>query len=114
MKTSKILFILLFFSMFLNSCKKDYPEDIPKWVKEKIKYCDKKKNNCGKVEKLIIDEYSYQGNIYYRLYIEYPPPSQNDYYDYYGTIVCSNIWSQGCSYFSNGKKNFIRRIWKEK
>jgi hypothetical protein len=114
MKTSKILFLLLFFSIFLNSCKKDYPEDIPKWVKEKIKYCDKKKNNCGIVEKLIIDEYSYQGNIYYRIYVQYPPPRQNDYYDYNGILVCSDIFNKSCSYFSNGYQTFIRRIWQEK
>jgi hypothetical protein len=114
MKIAKILFLLLFFSMFLSSCKKDYPEDIPKWVKEKIKYCDKKKNNCGIVEKLIIDEYSYQGNIYYRLYIGYPPPRQNDFYDYEGNFICSEIYNISCSYFYNGNLIFIRRIWQEK
>jgi hypothetical protein len=114
MKTAQILFLLLFFSMFFNSCKKDYPEDIPKWVKEKIKYCDKKKNNCGKVEKLIIDEYSYKGDIYYNLYVPVAPPRQNDFYDYNGNLICSDSYSQSCSYFSTSKLNIIRRIWQEK
>lgn len=114
MKIAKILYLLLFFLMFFISCKKDYPKDIPKWVKEKIKYCDKKKNNCGLVAKLIIDEYSYQGNIYYRLYVEYPKPRTNDYYDYNGNLVCSDVFNTSCSYFSNGNNTFLRRIWKEK
>ena len=114
MKTNKLLLLLLIFTLVLNSCKKDYPKDIPKWVKEKIKYCDKKKNNCGKVEKLVIDEYSYQGKLYYNLYVEYPPPRQNDFYDYDGSFICSDSFSQSCSYFSNSKLTIIRRIWKEK
>lgn len=114
MKITKILYLLLFFLVVFSSCKKDYPKDIPKWVKEKIKYCDKEKNDCGKVAKLVIDEHTYQGNIYYRLYVEYSLPRQNEYYDYDGNYVCSNPMGNSCSYFSYANNTFNRRIWKEK
>ena len=114
MKTNKLTILLLFFTILLISCKKDYPKDIPNWVKEKIKYCDKKKNNCGKVEKLVIDEWSYQDKLYYNLYIEYSPPRLNDFYDYNGNLICSDPMLNGCIYFSNSKSSFVRRIWKEK
>jgi len=114
MKKIKIILLATLILFAANSCKKDYPKDIPDWLKNEINFCGKKKNNCGKVADLIIDEYYYQGNIYYRFYIQYPPPRRNDYYDYNGNIICSNIWDPGCNYFSNGNKTFTRRIWKEK
>jgi hypothetical protein len=111
MKTAKDLFLLIFFALLVNSCNKDYPKDIPKWLEKKIKYCDKRKNDC---QMLIIDEYSYQGEIYYNLYVPEAPPRQNDFYDYNGNLICSESYSQSCSYFSNSKLNIIRRIWQEK
>jgi hypothetical protein len=114
MNNNNITILLIFFSTLIISCKKDYPKDIPNWVKEKIKYCDKKKNNCGKVEKLVIDEWSHKDKLYYNLYIEYPIPRLNDFYDYDGNLVCSDPMLNGCNYFSNTPRLFVRRIWKEK
>ena len=31
------IILLVFVLIFSNSCKKDYPSDIPQWIKEKIK-----------------------------------------------------------------------------
>jgi len=111
MKKIKILLLATLVLFAANSCKKDYPKDIPDWLKDKIKFCDKKKNDCNE---LIIDEYSYEGDIYYRLYVPHSPPRQNDYYDYNGNFMCSDLFNVPCSYFVNGNLVLKRNIWQEK
>jgi len=40
----KNLILLFFLTVALTTCKKDYPDDIPQWIKDKIKEC--KRGNC--------------------------------------------------------------------
>jgi len=113
MKKIKLILLTLIVAMSVNSCKKDYPKDIPNWLEDKIKYCDKNKNDC---HGLIIDEYSYQSNIYYELYVPIAAPRPNDYYDYNGNLICSDPYMTGnvsCGSFTSGNLTFKRRIWQE-
>lgn len=109
-----VIIIFIGFSFLLNGCKKDYPKDIPQWVKDKICFCKKKKNDC---HKLSIKEYLYEGNLYYRLEeSEFSLPRKNDYYDVNQNLVCSDymqIGNPSCSYFSNGELLLKRSIWQE-
>jgi hypothetical protein len=113
MKKIKIYGLLIVAIMLFSTCKKDYPDDIPQWVKDKIKYCVKKKNDCAK---LIIKEYSYNGNLYYNLRIPVSAPTQNDYYNEEGELVCSDVSGAGlvdCGGFTPSDLIFIRKIWQE-
>ncbi|MEI6764838.1 MAG: hypothetical protein WCM76_04295 [Bacteroidota bacterium] len=39
-------FVLIFFLLFFSQCKKDYPDDIPKWVKTEIQNFKKVTPDC--------------------------------------------------------------------
>ncbi len=103
--------MLFIIAIVASSCEKDYPKDIPDWLIEKINYCDKRINNC---HELIIDEYIYQGNLYYSLYKPNILPMRSDYYDYNGNYICADPWQNpNPTCFSNGNAIITRRIWQE-
>jgi hypothetical protein len=113
MKKIKIYGLLIVAIILFSTCKKDYPDDIPQWVKDKIKYCDKKKNDC---HGLFIFEYSYQGNLYYQLYVDYPAPTVNEFYDSDGNLICSDPWklrNVDCGGFTPDELILTRKIWQE-
>jgi hypothetical protein len=114
MKNLKIYGLLVVAIMLFSTCKKDYPDDIPQWVKDKICYCKKKKNDCKGLE---ITEYSFNGTLYYRLNESaMSAPRRNDYYDNNENNVCSDpvqIGNPSCPFFSNGNLLLTRNIWRE-
>ena len=55
-----MLLFISFLAFTLTACKKDYPKDIPKWIKEKIKI-EKRNSNY-----YWIDEYSIGDSIIYK------------------------------------------------
>jgi hypothetical protein len=57
MKNKTFVYLVLFISLLLfNQCKKDYPDDIPKWVKEDIQKFKKVTPGC------ICYNYNWDGN----------------------------------------------------
>ena len=95
------------------ACEK-YPEDIPPWVREKIKYCAKDKNNCRGVS---IDEYGYAGQSYYLLSY-FNSFGYAELYDRQGEMVCSGsldigIGMDSCGVIPDSEIDFIRDIWSE-
>lgn len=81
--------IFLSFIVLIISCKKDYPSDIPKWLKNKINEC--------KSESIKTGEHCHCGpNHIYRFYLDgqtyfqfnYDYPSTDDYYNYYYNYLC--------------------------
>jgi len=61
MKTMKLLTFALLLIVISGSCKKDYPKDIPDWLKDRIKEEKKNPSACC----LTIDEYVYENNSIY-------------------------------------------------
>ena len=79
--------------LFLLSCKKEYPSDIPKWLKNQIDICKKKKNDC---KNLVVIEYSCKGELIYYLHAGTSYPYVNEeYLNYAGNVLCSNPWGIG-------------------
>ncbi|MDD5570290.1 MAG: hypothetical protein PHD97_03945 [Bacteroidales bacterium] len=70
----------------MSSCKKDYPKDIPEWLKEKIKGCNKNKNCCYLDKGLKIDEWELNGTIIYSYVGGYP--DDYSFYDFSGKLIC--------------------------
>ena len=70
------------------ACEK-YPEDIPPWVRERIKYCAKEKNDC---RSLVIVTYDESGRKIYLLH-QTAPLARWEYYGEDGTLLCG--WNSG-------------------
>ena len=75
----KVLFAIAFFLFLLGvvSCKRDYPRNIPHWLKDKIKELKKegkRKGGCGLGECMSIHEFSDGTNVFYvwRVGTEFP------------------------------------------
>jgi hypothetical protein len=82
-----ILFTSLFISLY--SCKKDYPQDTPKWLKQKIKEIKKREDPIGSPNS--IEEYKKGETIIYAFdYIPFNGGwNRYDFYDYSGNKICS-------------------------
>ena len=114
-KIFKLVF-LLGLILTLQNCKKDYPNDVPNWVKKKIKYC--KKNNCCLNSGYFgIAEYINVENNQKIFTIEYGTSMGcSKYYDEYQNIICSNgggCWNDSCGNIPYNKLNFSRIIWSD-
>ncbi len=110
------IILLVFVLIFSNSCKKDYPSDIPQWIKEKIKmYKYLEDENHLKTPVSIVEYKDNNENCIYLF--DYSPISggvdRYDYYDSSGFEICSCIWcwnpGQGCTI--NGQ--LIHDVYKE-
>ena len=118
MKKAKLFLITILILIGTYSCKKDYPKDIPNWLKSKIKELDKESKGKGCIYDVCMDieEYKYEANI---LYLFQPGSTPIGYivYDYNGTELChfETIQPDTCGCVSNFKNyQFNRLIWKEK
>jgi hypothetical protein len=69
----------------LYSCKKDYPKDTPKWLKEKIREY-KKNEGYGSPE--YIEEYKKDENIIYVFWYTSNSEGGIVYYNYSGNKIC--------------------------
>ena len=117
MKKFKILFLATLLLFAVNSCNKDYPKDIPDWLKDKIKEI-KKDNPCNELL-ISIQEYEKTSNndIVY-VFTKPCPMCTYKVYDYNGNVICNDIsiWtgSDNCGNLSFSEYLFTRQIWQEK
>lgn len=107
----------MFLIIAFTSCKKDYPDDIPQWLKDKIKTC-KKGSCCTQLGPLVISEYTNtidQSHIY--KFGRACPHCCDEYYDYNGYLLCTNdiVWcpDDSCATIPFNKISFSREIWHE-
>ena len=113
----KVLIMVSFLALAVASCKKDYPDDIPQWVKDKIKSC--KYSGCyytggstltiselkNITDGSLIIEYSGQMN-----------PAAYYYFDYSGNPICeggSSLPGINCNRMIDSIYVFNRIIWHE-
>lgn len=98
MKIIKTLFVLFLLFSYSSCTKKDYPDDIPQWVVDKIQE-RKKLHQCGTYHSPVIMEYSNptsQTKVYGFVGRYYKNPTSNIlfpktiYYDYNENILCEN------------------------
>lgn len=115
METKKIL-LLSFLVFALCTCKKDYPNDIPQWVKNRIKEC--KRGNCCFDGGMEISEYTNtldQSKIY--VFDKYVSMACDEYYSSNGDLLCHYgiVYCPGdsCGNIPINKLVFSRVIWRE-
>lgn len=118
MKNTKTILLLLVLFIGIYSCKKDYPKDIPDWLKDKIKELKKETkgySNCRYDLCMNIDEYTDGSDIIYWFMPGATPVGyqvftyDGNYQCVFETIIpdtCGNIYTLKDYYF-------VRRIWKE-
>lgn len=118
---SYILSLLIILLLFVGCKKKDYPKDIPQWLKDDIeKYEDHPSPN---VNSTFIDEYKIgtSDDIVY-FWATYNMEWGRAYFDYYGNLLCSNSGGYGnedanplndtlCSDLNTSELVFVREIW---
>jgi hypothetical protein len=111
MKTKKNLLLLISLSLFLYTCKKDYPSDIPQWLKDKIEHCKKTHDCCGYNSALTIMEFKNDsGDIQYKFSLI----ETYTLYDYQGNVLCIyNLGISDCPNYIGAGYNESRIIWEE-
>lgn len=117
MKTKLILIIFPVILLVLASCKKDYPNDIPQWLENKIKEC-KKGSCCTQLGPLGISEYvNTNDQSYIYKFWRGCPHCCDEYYDFNGNLICTNniVWCPGdsCGTIPFNTIVFSRDIWRE-
>lgn len=102
------IFLFFFLAVTLIACKKDYPEDIPQWVKQRIK--EQKNYNTGCIT---ISEYSKGDSIVYKLFVRLFE-SDWDLYDYSGNYICAySMGGTTCKFNIYNHLTFRRAIWSD-
>jgi len=104
MKRYKIIhaiIVALFFCAFF-SCKKDYPKDIPEWLRKNIQEHKRNNDGCGAYGCLVIKEYMFKDSclVYSNECVGSPEIS---FYDISGNHIClkGNLGTQTW-WFENG------------
>ena len=117
MKRLTIILFVLLIALVATDCKKKYPKDIPKWLKEKIDKMEKdsKGKGCKYESCRSVEEYNDGSSTFYWINDSGTAnPMGYHIYDYNGIMVCS---VSGSYYAPCGNigyaKNFIRLIWQE-
>src|SRR5262245_33346793 len=109
----KIIAVCVVMLVVSPACEK-YPDGVPSWLREKIKYCAKEKNDC---RGLTIDEYSYNGGLYYILEERAVAFSEEQLYDFAGELICTgdiNTWGDDtCGGVPEGELVHTRDLWTE-
>lgn len=111
-----ILIILL--AVNISSCRRDYPRDIPDWLKDKIKELKKETkgiNGCRYYICMTIDEYTDGSNTTFWFQPGGTPVGYK-VYDYYGNEQCyfETVTPNNCGGINNLQSfYFKRRIWSE-
>ena len=108
----KKLFVLLTIVMLISACKKDYPKDIPQWVKDKIIHCKKTSDCCGHgFHPLHIYEYKNETSIVYIF-----SGDGEITFDYYGNVLCDyyfGTWTCSPTYLQDNNYKKTREVWSE-
>ncbi len=111
------LYLILVFSLF--ACKKDFPSDIPQWVKAEIVKC--KRGSCCDLSGngWSIGEYINKKNQQ-KIYVfqkSNDGMSCKEYYDYDGNLICYHniVYCPGdsCGNIPIVDLNYSRGIWSE-
>lgn len=113
MKKNTLQLIVLVLLLVLPSCKKPYPNDIPGWLKSKIDYCKKKKNDCNSLQ---VQELKCDGELVYLLSEDIRASDHYlEYRNYDGNILCSgdNILPDTCGFCPLTNLIYERSIWRE-
>lgn len=123
MKRTAIVILMILISFAVTDCKKkNYPSDIPKWLKERIDKMEKdskgivfsRKRNCKFTIPRTVKEYSDGSSTFYWISDGSANPTGYYIYNYNGQEVCA--YSGGYAFpcgNSGYEKNFVRIIWKE-
>lgn len=101
MKT-KYLILLLFVTVTFSSCKKDYPNDIPDWIKTYIKNCKIKNECCGPAGCILIEEWEFNDIRVYSF--AGGAPMYYQFFDYQGNKLCIFI---GLDFYVNSQTHEI-------
>ena len=118
MKKFNFLILVSTLLFIASSCNKNYPKDIPDWLKDKIKTLkkDSKGKECEDTGCRYIDEYTDGTNIIF-LYRPVPnhTPAAYFVYDYDGNEICfyQTLMSSQCQFFDLNNFYFKRKIWTE-
>jgi hypothetical protein len=118
MKKLKFITLALVVAATMTACKKEYPDDIPDWLKQKIEKMKKKYDDICAPRG--ISEYFFNSNTIYRLI-----SCEKIIYDYNGTVICKTMGGSfepyDCEcmtdfeiFIENPEKYFVRVIWVEK
>jgi len=122
MKKLKFILLALMVAATMSTCQKDYPKDIPDWLKQRIK--EMKKDRPSPDSPRVISEYAFNANTIYCFLTEYGTAL----YCYNGALLCL-IESEGSFipnenetvhikdfdiFIDNYTKYFVRIIWREK
>jgi hypothetical protein len=120
MKNFVIVLLSILLVLGLNACKKDYPEDIPKWLKKKVRKLerqDKLHKESKREEYLMrIDEYSDGQKTIFLMVTGSVFPKPCLIYDYDGNELCysSYIGQGSCGDIEHLEDfNEVREIWHE-
>lgn len=120
MKNFVIVLLSILLVLGLNACKKDYPEDIPKWLKKKVRKLerqDKLHKESKREEYLMrIDEYSDGQKTIFLMVTGSVFPKPCLIYDYDGNELCysSYIVQGSCGDIEHLEDfNEVREIWHE-
>ena len=120
MKRITIVLIVFLVALAVADCKKkNYPSDIPKWLKEKIDKMEKeardlpftKERTCKNGICRSVEEYTDGTSTYYWII----PGEDFEYniYNYDGKMVCNfSLFYMPCGN-SGYNKYFVRKIWRE-
>jgi hypothetical protein len=103
-RTLFCLSIIIFVSALFFSCKRDYPKDIPQWLKEKIQvFKHKAEYDYYFCPTTITELKNNSGDCIYDIYVACPGHDFHTYYDLQGNEICScqNCMFNGC--FFNGQ-----------
>lgn len=114
-KNNLILLFVLLFAITASTCKKRYPKDIPRWLKEKIEALEKdsKGKGCKTDACRIITEHTDGSSTYYYFRVGISP-SHYYVYNYPGILICeydSGIFTSCNLQYDQNKK--VRNIWEE-
>jgi len=115
MKNILKITILIIFITTINGCKKDYPKNIPSWLKTKI---DKmgKRGGCL-MGGTTLEIYEFKNNNNDSLLYEfsgYTDPAYTCYYDYSGNIYCEEYAGHiECYNYICNHYHISRAIWKQ-
>ncbi len=112
-----ILFILLLAFTFSTCKKKNYPKDIPKWLKQKIEQMeqDSKGKGCKYFSCRTVEEYTDGSSTFYWINSTGASPKGYFIFNYNGVEQCIYdpiSYSEPCYVRFNSNK-FVRLIWME-
>ena len=115
MKNKAFLYLALsIFLAFAVACKKDYPKDIPDWLKKKIRESKKRMvQNNGDCYGYCLDISEYYEPNYGIVYGSkgYDIVVSVSYYDFYGNYICSSVEGAVTCYILNFSPQFKRFIY---